>query len=185
MPPFLFRTLLHRLLSGLLLGLLLTAMPARADTLSDAIQALNAPDFAGKAQAIDTLAATGDPRALPILEAMVGGMLFTRKEDGRLVIGTGTRELTLTDAVTGEALGTATSRELSRITVNNSVRNILSAAVGRLQIGHPDPQRRLAAADIIARDPSPAAIGLLREALPRESVEPVRAAICVYMHPGR
>ncbi len=179
MPLFLSRTVLHRLLSGLLLGLLLTAMPARADTLSDAIQALNAPEFAGKAQAIDTLAATGDARALPILEAMTDGMLFTRKEDDRLVIGAGTRELTLTDAVTGEALGTATSRELSRITVNNSVRNILSAAVGRLQIGHPDPQRRLAAADIIARDPSPAAIGLLREALPRESVEPVRAAMAV------
>ncbi|WP_037452508.1 urea ABC transporter permease subunit UrtB [Skermanella stibiiresistens] len=155
------------------------ASSAWADEYSDALAGLAAPAFNDKVAAIDALARLGDERATPVLEAMSDNRLYTRKEDGRLVIGGTGRDIALTDAATGEALGTATSRDLTRINVNNALRTALGGAIGRLQINNADPAKRLAAAETMARDRTPEAMALLRDALAREKVEDVRAAMAL------
>ena len=106
---------------GIVLGTF-AASTARADEYTDAIAGLASPAFADKVTAIETLGRLGDSRAIPVLEAMADNQLYTRKADGRLVIGSGGRDITLTDAVTGEALGPASSRDLTRINANNALR---------------------------------------------------------------
>ena len=135
---------------GITLGAF-AASTAKADAYTDAIAGLASPGFAEKVAAIEALGRLGDSRAIPVLEAMADNQLYTRKADGRLVIGSGGRDITLTDAATGEALGPATSRDLTRINANNAIRTTVGAAVGRLQIGDPDPAKRLAAAETMVR----------------------------------
>ena len=55
------------------------------------VQQLAASDFAAKIAAVGALAATGDPRAVPVLEAMLAGRLAVRRADGRVVISRAAR----------------------------------------------------------------------------------------------
>ena len=82
---------------GITLGAF-AASTARADAYTDAIAGLAAPGFAEKVTAIEALGRLGDSRAIPVLQAMADNQLYTRKADGRLVIGSGGRDMTLTDA---------------------------------------------------------------------------------------
>ena len=151
---------------------------ARADPFADAVQALNADSYDAKAQAVETLAALQDERAVPVLQAMLDGRLFVRQADGRLVVGAKAGQAyRLSDAQNGGDLGTAASRELDKVKVNNAVRGTLKAALGRLQLQSPNPARRLAAVDDVLRDRSPAAAALLRDALAAETDASVRAAM--------
>ena len=172
--------LFTRLLSAVFLALVLTTGGVRADDAAfpAALSGLAADGFSEKAAAADRLASTGDARALPVLQAMEAGLLFARKEDGKVVTGTvNGREVTITDPLTGTALGTVASRDLSKITVNNALRSAISAAIGRLDLTSPDPARRLAAVESMARNATPETAAKLREALARETDPGVKAVI--------
>ncbi|WP_448187803.1 urea ABC transporter permease subunit UrtB [Azospirillum sp. sgz301742] len=171
---------LNRLLSALCLALSLLSTPARADdaAFSAALSGLAGEGFSEKAAAAERLADTGDARALGVLQAMETGALFVRKDDGKLVTGAvNGREVTITDPLTGAALGTVASRDLSKITVNNALRSAISAAIGRLDLTSPDPARRLSAVESMARNATPETAGKLREALARETDPSVKAVI--------
>ena len=104
--------------------------------------------------------------------------MFVRESDGVLVIGEKQgRNYLLTGAVDGQDLGVASGRQLDKVKVNNRVRGAIRAALGRLQLQHPDAQRRLAAVDDMLRDRSPEAAAMLRGALESETDPGVRAAM--------
>ncbi|HZA66005.1 MAG TPA: urea ABC transporter permease subunit UrtB [Geminicoccaceae bacterium] len=162
----------------LLLGLALAPSGARGDAFEDAVLALNAGSYDAKVQAVDELAALRDERAIPILAAMEDGRLFVRESDGLLVIGEKQgREYRLIGALDGEDHGVAPSRELEKVRVNNRVRGGIEAALGRLQLQNPDPQRRIAAVDAMLRDRSPEAAAMLRAAFEAETEPQVRGAM--------
>ena len=50
------------------------------------VQQLGGKDFAAKIAAVEQIAATADPRAVAVLEAMLAGQLAVRRDDGRVVI---------------------------------------------------------------------------------------------------
>src|SRR6266567_4746916 len=83
------------------LTLALAAVPARADDLAEVVSGLGGEGFAAKEKAIAALGKLGDPRAVPILQALSGDRL-RRASDGRVVLlaplGGTTR---LLDAVSG------------------------------------------------------------------------------------
>jgi len=161
-----------------LLALLAAPMAARADPFEDAVRALNGESYDAKLAAVDALAALRDERAIPVLNAMEAGDLFVRASDGLLVIGQKEgRDYRLTGALDGQDHGTAGSRELDKVKVNNRVRGAIKAAVGRLQLENLDPQRRLAAVDNVLRERSPEAAELLRAALEAEIDTGVRVAM--------
>ena len=145
------------------------APASQAATLEEALQGLAAKSYKERAVGVEVLAATGHPRAVPILEAMAKGQLFVRKADGSIVIGDKTGKVyALTDAVDGTARGDAKKKELKKIKVNNRLRGVIKAALGGLTLLSSDPDRReqAAAAVFAARDAG--ALETVEQAIARE-----------------
>jgi urea transport system permease protein len=145
-----------------------------------AVNGLKAESFADKGKAIAALTALGDARAVPVFRALADGRLFTRKADGRLVIGMPSgNDLGLTDAVNGDSLGIVSAGELDVVFVNNNLRNVLREAVGRLGLTSSDPAVRRAAAAALLENPAAEAVALLREAYDKEQNAGVKSAMAL------
>ncbi|MGE0337369.1 MAG: hypothetical protein AB7Q76_18915, partial [Gammaproteobacteria bacterium] len=169
-----------RTLGGLWALLLWAALApgAPAQPLSEGLSALDTSSFQRKADAIGVLEASGDPRARPVLEALLGGALFVRKADRRPVIVTGTGDaLVLRDAATGDDLGPGRKAELRKIAINNKLRVALRGALARLSLQDPDPAARIASVYALMKDLDATTVGLLRSALDGEPDEAVRGAL--------
>ncbi len=127
---------------------------------------------------VEALAASGHPAAAPMLSAMVDGKLYYRKEDGRLfVVAKRGRELDLFDPVSGEQAGSARSRVLKKVKVNNRLRRAIRTALAGLNLTHPDRAKRLDAAAGLLKSADPGLRPLLAAAFDREADADVRAAM--------
>lgn len=152
--------------------------PAAADELRPLVDALGQGGFDGAERAVGELAATGDPRAARILEALAAGDLAVRRADGRVVLGQREgRDLVASDPLTGEALGTLGAREVERIRVNNQLRRAVRAAMAGLTLGSPDPRVRRSAAETLFRSRDAESLDALRDALVAETDGRVRRAM--------
>jgi urea transport system permease protein len=118
---------MYRIIQTVLFALFLfTAIPAglRAEeALRELVDTLGTAKLSEIDEHIAALAKTGDPKVVPVLEALGEGNLYARKADGQVFL---TKEsgssLTLTDPLSGESAGEAPKATLSKIKVNNSVR---------------------------------------------------------------
>jgi urea transport system permease protein len=138
------------------------------------VAALNADSFSDKIAAIEKLAALGDARAAPILQAMTDGRLYAK--GSAIVIGAGNSgTIALTDALTGTAAGSAAVGELQQITVNNRLRGVLAEALGRLGLFSTDAAQRRRATTALLSGASAESAPLLREAIAKESDASLRA----------
>ncbi|MCF8478945.1 MAG: urea ABC transporter permease subunit UrtB [Rhodospirillum sp.] len=153
--------------------------PARAEEdLAPLVAILAEGGLSERAEAIDALAATGDPRAVPILEALADGALMVRKADGAVVIAkTAGKVLALTDPVTGVALAEVASGALDKIKVNNRLRRSIRDAVGALTLRSKDTAVRLIAAKSLFDSADPESIEALEGAIGVESDSTVRTAM--------
>ena len=137
-----------------------------AAELKEAAAGLKTRSFKEKAKVVAELAALGDTKAIPLLEAMSAGRLFFRKSDNALVIadkaGQGYR---LFDAFTGRILGAAARRDVKKVRVNNRVRRVIKAALIRLELLSLDRGKRLAAAKAAVGFASAGMTALLNKAL--------------------
>ncbi|MDQ1078383.1 urea ABC transporter permease subunit UrtB [Pseudoroseomonas cervicalis] len=149
-----------------LLVLLLLALPARAQDGFTAALAGLAGNFAAQAEAVERLGALGDPRALPVLQALADGRL-QKRPDGTLLIREG-------EALREAATGAASTEAGETIRINNRVRGALRGAFGRLQLLSPVEAERLAAAEGLFRSRSAENVMLLEDALGRESSARIR-----------
>jgi urea transport system permease protein len=158
--------------------LALLAAPAQADQLSDAIAKLPEGGYTELIAQVEAIAAIGDPRAAPALEALGEGDLHTRDSDGRVVIVRREgRSYNAFDPLTGEALGEVGRRDTKQIRVNNRVRGVVSESLVQLRLSSPDAGVRLTAAQEAARYGSPAMLTRLRHAAETEQVAGVQAAL--------
>jgi urea transport system permease protein len=160
------------LLAALLLAALGGPAPARADVeaLRPLVNALNGANYNETADAVGALAATGDPAAVPALEALLEGDLYARKSDGMVFIAKSAgSKLALTDPLTLASAGEVAKSEMSKIRVNNSLRRTIRAALGALTLLSPDPATRRAAAEAIFKSQDPEAIPLLDQAIAAET----------------
>ena len=162
-----------------LLALLTAAVPVRADeALRPQVDALGEGSFRDTARAVGELAASGDPAAVPVLEALRAGDLYVRREDGRVFKGERDgREIALFDVFTGAEVATVGRRVALPIRVNNNLRGTIDAALGRLRLAAPDPDARLAAAREIFDSRDPATLPALEAALAEEENAAVRDAL--------
>jgi urea transport system permease protein len=179
--------LLHRPLSVLLsvLASLALAGTALAADLTALVGNLTSGGLSERAAAITALAASGEERAVPILEALAAGQLYTRNSDKLAVIGKvdGNR-LALSEAISGKSAGSAVDADLERVRVNNRLRGVIEAAVGSLTLMSPNPRIRAEAADSLFTRRDATALAALDEALAAEkdprikrSMSEARAAI--------
>ena len=157
--------------------LLAAALPARADDLAGAVAGLGGASFADKEKAIVALGKLGDPRAVPILQAL-GDDRLRKAPDGRVVIVDTVGGTTkFRDAASGQEVPDLVLDTLDRIIVNNRLRGAIDGALGALTLFSPDRDARLAAAQDALRHPSADTLALLDKALAAEQDPEIRAAI--------
>jgi len=143
---------------------------ALAQDLASAVNALGAKSFADKEKAVQALAQTGDPKAVPVLEALNRGDLYQRKADGKVFIGKeGGSTVELIDPVTGQPAAAEASGGFEKVRVNNALRRTLEATLGSLTLLNPDPAIRRSAADSMFRRPDPSALATLDSAIAKET----------------
>ena len=156
---------------------LLLPSVALADLFGD-LQGLTEKSNDAKAAAVERLASSGDPRAVPILEAFLDGRLFRTKADERIVIGeTSTQGFKIVDAVTGDALGEVGKREVRKVRINNRLRRLVRGSLGALTLGSEDPAARIRAADAVFRSRQTDMIPALETAIAQESSPKVEARL--------
>ena len=151
-----------RSLLPLAAAVLLLALPARAGEFESGLGRLGSPDRDAVAQGIQQLGNLGDPRALPVLQALEDGKLVV-DEKGRVFYE---QEAALLDAATGNE-GQPTG-SLKQPLVDNRLRRLLSPALAQLRMDAPDPSVRLGAAEELAKRASPEDLPLLERALKNE-----------------
>jgi urea transport system permease protein len=147
------RALESRAAAGVLLVIvaltLLSNPPVRAEAagFEQVVAELSDRSFKVKGAAVDAIAASGDERALPVLEAMLGGDLYYRKDDRRIVFADETEEgYRVRDALDGADLGETGRRDLGKVAINNRIRGQLRTAIASLSLGSPEREVRLRAA---------------------------------------
>jgi urea transport system permease protein len=136
--------------------------PVCADEIDDAMAGFagNYPEIEA---AIGKLAATGDPVAPRILEALADGRLLIAP-DRSLYIKE--KDGTLGQARTGAVAEPA--GKLKAVKVNNRVRRAVEAAMGQLTLLSPDSRQRMSAADTLFHTPDPERLPALEAALAQE-----------------
>ena len=158
--------------------LFVVARPAHAANLTALIAALGAEDFDGRIAAVDALGAFGDGHAIPALQALNDGNLYTTIADKRVVIAEARDgAYKLTDPITLAPLGEAASDAVDKIRVNNRLRGSISGALSRLMLFSPAREDRLSAARDALKHGSTEAAETLEKALAAEKDPELRAVM--------
>jgi urea transport system permease protein len=157
----------------------LTAVcPSHAADLPALIAALGAEDFDGRVTAVDALGAFGDGHAIPALQALNDGNLYTTTADKRVVIAEAQGSAyKLTDPVTLAPLGEAASDAVDKIRVNNRLRGSIAGALSRLMLFSPNREDRLSAARDALKHGSIEAAETLEKALAAEQDAALRTVM--------
>jgi urea transport system permease protein len=126
-----------------------TEAPGREDAAAlELLEALDVGSFPAKGEAIEAIVASDDERARYWLQSLLDGRL-QRADDGRFVVVLDNRgrDWPVEDALSGEALGEMSRRELDRIGINNALRNQLRSAIAVVDLYSPDLELRRASAE--------------------------------------
>jgi len=134
--------------------------------------------YSDRAAVVAAIAATGDPRALGVLESLTEGQLFKQKTGGRIVALSGVGDPSrMIDAITGEDIGPYNKGAVKKIKINNGLRRDIRSATGVLSLSSADPQARLKAAQAAFASGDPAQLEALDTAMSAESDGEVAAAL--------
>jgi urea transport system permease protein len=162
-------------LVAVLVGLLVTLGGTRAHAQEDLrplVNGLAVGGYDGTEMQVNALAATGNPAAVLILEALAAGDLYARKSDGAVFItAAAPNGVALIDPLTGENLGVAPEAAVERVRVNNRLRRAVRTAIGALTLMNPDVATRAAAATAMFSAADPASIEMIDVALAQETNE--------------
>ncbi|MEM8554057.1 MAG: urea ABC transporter permease subunit UrtB [Pseudomonadota bacterium] len=160
------------------LTLSIWASLASSQSLEDIILTLPDGSFEDRALVVDQIAQTGDDRALRVLEVLLSGDLHLLKSNGRMVeVYEISRDDFARDILNGEEYGEVPRRGATKVRVNNALRRDIRTAIGVMTLQHPDPDRRLAAAEAAFKSPDPDQTDILRAALEAETEANVREAM--------
>jgi len=153
---------------------LIGASAARAQGYEAAVARFAADSFSETDAAISAVAASGDPRAAQVIEAL---------QDARLAFSPGDRKVYIR-AKSGELIDAATGRPavgapagLKPVRLNNRLRRSVDAALGALTLLSSDPGRRLEAAQAVFKSRDAGALKTLDAAIGRESDSRIKRAL--------
>jgi urea transport system permease protein len=124
--------------------LVATSAAAQHAGFDEALEALaQAGSYPEKEAAARQLIESGDPRAEEVLAAFMEGGLYTLRSSGELVyaaeIATG---YSVVSVATGEDGGDAGRRDVTRVSINNSLRGTVRELLAAFGLSHPDPDYR-------------------------------------------
>ena len=124
---------------------------------------------------LDDLAASGLPAMTGFLEAWADKGVVQRDEDGLFFYGERDGDIyRLRSLEDGSEAGEIGRREASELKPNSGVRKLIATALVQFQLNDPDPARRLAALDALARNPTPELLAPLRASIEGEEVASIR-----------
>jgi urea transport system permease protein len=163
--------------------LLAGSLGAQADSWEAALTKFAGDSYNDTDAAIAAVAASGNPLAADVIEAL---------QDGRLVFGEDKRVYLrdksgkLSDAATGQP-AEAAAATLKPVRINNRIRRSIEAALGGLTLLSTDPARRLEAAQAVFKSKDTKALTALEQAIAKEAdatikraLEEARAAVLLY-----
>jgi urea transport system permease protein len=148
---------------------------ARAGPYEDALSHFVADDFDETTQGINEIAASGNPLAAVVIQAMQDGRLFFSAEAKTVLYKD--QDDRLMDAATGAPFNGAAPGDLAPVQINNRLRRMLSAALGALTLMAPDPAKRLEAAQAVFKSRDDAALPALEQAIAKETDARVKTAM--------
>ena len=157
------------------IGVLLMAANAKAGPYEDALPGFTEGSLSDTGEAIEKVAASGNPLAAPLLEALQDARLlfsaekklvFIKGKDGKLI-----------DAATGKPFAGEAPADVDTVIVNNRLRNAISAALGGLTLMAVDANRRYDAAQAVFRSREQSALPTLDAALAKETDGRVKKAL--------
>ncbi len=162
-------TKLFKYFSVLLISLFLAAPATASADFASQVEALNAKSFSKKIKAIEVLAGSGHERAVPVLNAMLKGLLFATKADKTIVIAEKQGSVyVIENATSGEAMGQVAKKELKKVRVNNKVRKSIKGLLGGLTLLSKDPEVRKKAVEAVFNSRAAGMLPTLAKALERE-----------------
>lgn len=162
-------------LAILLGGLTAATAGAQASEFEEALASLAKANTKGKIATINVIAASGDERAADTLTAFLGGNLYFRKSDKKILIAIKSGAVyVLTDPLTAKEIGQTKKSKIKKIRVNNRLRKLLRGVLGGLTLLSKDPDKRRAAADAVFKSRALSAIPVLEQAIAREQVAGVK-----------
>ncbi|HJU32136.1 MAG TPA: urea ABC transporter permease subunit UrtB [Hyphomicrobiaceae bacterium] len=166
-----------------LCALLTAPHAALAQAYEQALAKFAADSYSDTDAAVAGVAASGNPLAAQVVEALQDGRLLFSAGDKTVYIR---RPAGLVDAATGRPVAGPEPGGLSPVRVNNRVRRAIEAALGSLTLLSPDPARRLEAAKAVFKSKDVNVLGTLEGAIAKEAeprvkraLEEARAAIIV------
>src|SRR5215218_3427339 len=156
------------------LGLLLAgALSANAQSYETALAGFTKDSFNDTDSAITAVAASGNPLALDVIQALQDGRLqfsgdkvFIKDKAGAIL-----------DAATGKPVAGGAPANLAMVRLNNRLRRTVEAALGGLTLMSTDPGRRYDAAQAVFRSRDAAALPTLDAALATEPDGRVKKAL--------
>ena len=161
---------------GLVLALLLAGtLAANAESYEEALAKFAADSYNETDAAVAAVAASGNPLAAQVIEAL---------QDGRLLFSAGDKKIYmrkppagLLDAVTGQPVSGAEPAGLSPVRVNNRVRRAIDAALGSLTLLSADPIKRLEAAKAVFKSKDASVLATLDTAINKEGEARIKKAL--------
>jgi urea transport system permease protein len=144
-------------------------------TMAAAIAHFVEDDFSETDTGIGEVAATGDPRAATIIEALQDGRLLFSAEQKKVYYKDG--KGVLLDAATGAPVAGAEPDDIDKVRINNRLRSSIAAALGGLQIQGGDANRRFEAAQAVFKSREASALPALDAALSKEADPRVKNAL--------
>ena len=153
------------------LCLALAAFPAAAALDAALVAKLAKGDGDERAAAVAALVASGEPRAVALLQALSGGEMTVA--GGRVLLAKGDEA---EDAVTGEKVSPV-PEDREDVVANNRLRREIESAVAALRLISPEREARLAAAKELAGGAPDAMLPLVRKALAAERDSEIRAVL--------
>jgi urea transport system permease protein len=149
------------------------AVPAVAGRFEDTVAKLANDDFSDTAEAIDSIASSGNPLAFPIISALQDDRLLADPESKKVFIKQADDKIV--DAATGAAVDKLPDGA-TEVRLNNRLRRSVDAALGSLTLLSPDPAKRISAAQSVFRSHDESALSVVDEALAKETNKAAKAA---------
>ncbi|MAR00482.1 MAG: urea ABC transporter permease subunit UrtB [Oceanospirillaceae bacterium] len=139
---------------------------AEEKTLQDYLAELTEAGFREKEELVLKVVETDEPETLPVMQALLEGDLYYVKDGNTLVYKTSGDPVTVFGGETMTGLG---SRDIKKISVNNSLRTLLRAQISRVELFSKNPQTRKTAAINLLKSADELDPALLDEALSQEA----------------
>jgi urea transport system permease protein len=168
---------LHDRLTALVvaLALLFAGGLARAQGYDTALAGFANDSFSDTETAINAVAASGNPLAAQVIEALQDARLLFSADDKKIYIRQKSGQLL--DAATGRLIGGAAPPSLKTVRINNRLRRAIDAALGGLTLLSPDAGKRYEAAQAVFKSRDAAALKTLDAAIGKETDARIKRAL--------